>query len=84
MSSWIKIANYATGLDADLAVERLRGHGVPAHTRGNDIVGIFGFGFQGATARGVDLFVPATAARKARELLDLPDDPDPSSSFEDR
>ena len=36
-------------------VERLHAAGIDATIRGNDIVGIFGPGFQGATARGVDV-----------------------------
>ena len=37
--------------------------------RGVDITGIFGPGFQGATARGVDVLVPDEDADTARELL---------------
>ena len=74
MSTWTKLANFASGLEADLAAEQLRGQGIPAQTRGNDIVGIVGGGFQGATARGVDVLVPSTAIGKARDVLGL-DDP---------
>lgn len=74
MSAWTKIANYASGLEADLAAEQLRGHGIPAQTRGNDIAGIVGAGFQGVTARGVDVLVPSTTLGKARDILGL-DDP---------
>ena len=71
MSRWITLTNYASALDADIAVERLRSAGIPARARGNDIVGIFGPGFQGVTARGVDVLVPNTVAREARECLGL-------------
>lgn len=71
MSSWTKVANYASGLEADLAAEQLRGQGIPAQTRGNDIVGIVGAGFQGSTARGVDLLVPSSAVTEARDILGL-------------
>jgi hypothetical protein len=75
MSAWTKLANFGSGLEADLAVEQLRGQNIPAQTRGNDIVGIFGPGFQGATARGVDVLVPSDFLAKARAILGL-DDPE--------
>jgi hypothetical protein len=71
VSQWILLANFGSGLEADVAVERLRSGGVPAQARGKDIVGIFGPGFQGSTARGVDVLVPNTLIAKAREILDL-------------
>jgi hypothetical protein len=71
MSEWIVIANFGSGLEADLAVEDLRGQRIPAQARGNDIVGIFGPGFQGTTARGVDVMVPAAFAEEARLVLGL-------------
>jgi len=74
MSQWVLLANFASGLEADVAVEQLRGAGIPAEARGNDIVGIFGPGFQGATARGVDVLVPDTMIDSARDLLGLEDD----------
>jgi len=73
MSAWTKLANFGSGLEADLAVEQLRGQNIPAQTRGNDIVGIFGPGFQGATARGVDVLVPSDFIAKARDILGLDD-----------
>jgi hypothetical protein len=74
MTDWTKIANFGSGLEADLAVEQLRGQDIPAEARGNDIVGIFGPGFQGTTARGVDVLVPANLVEKARTVLGLDDD----------
>jgi hypothetical protein len=70
MSEWTKIANFGSGFEADLAVEQLRGQGIPAQTRGNDIVGIVGAGFQGTTARGVDVLVPSALVAKARAVLE--------------
>ena len=70
MTDWIKLANFASGLEADITVERLRAAGLHAEARGNDVVGIFGPGFQGTTARGVDVFVPMNELGDARELLD--------------
>ena len=71
---WTVVTNFASGLEADMAVEQLRGLGVPAQARGNDIVGIFGIGFQGTTARGVDVLVPDSQLVRARTILGLPDD----------
>lgn len=70
-SAWVKLATYASALEADVVVSRLEAAEIPAVSRGNDIVGIFGPGFQGATAKGVDVLVPAAALDDARELLEL-------------
>ncbi len=67
--SWVSIASFGMGLEADIAVARLESAGILAVARGNDIVGIFGPGFQGASGRGVDVLVPSDAADAARELL---------------
>lgn len=69
MTQWIKLANFASGLEADITVERLRGAGLHAEARANDVVGIFGPGFQGPTPKGVDVFVPENELGDARELL---------------
>jgi len=69
MDSWTKLINCASGLEADILVERLHAAGIDATVRGNDIVGIFGPGFQGATARGVDVLVLASALDAAKEFL---------------
>jgi hypothetical protein len=74
MSTWMKVANYASGLEAEMAAETLRAQGIPARSRGNDIVGIVGPGFQGATGRGVDVVVPSTAIKEARNILGLDED----------
>jgi hypothetical protein len=50
-------------------VEQLKSAGIEAVSRGVDITGIFGPGFQGATARGVDVLVPQDRLAEARELL---------------
>jgi hypothetical protein len=69
MESWTKLTNCAAALEAEILVERLHAAGIDATIRGNDIVGIFGPGFQGATARGVDVLVPASALEAAEEFL---------------
>lgn len=77
MTKWIKRANCGSGLEAEITVERLRGAGLHAQARGNDVVGIVGPGFQGATARGVDVFVLDGELREARVLL--ADDGEPNA-----
>ena len=69
MSSWVKLTNVATALEADMIVEHLRAARIQAVARGNDITGIFGPGFGGATARGVDVFVASIHLHTARQLL---------------
>ena len=73
---WVKIANYRAGYEADLAIAVLDASGIPAIRRGNDIVGLFGPGFEGPTSRGVDVFVPAAAAADAREVLSASNEED--------
>lgn len=76
---WVKLVNVAMGFEADMLVERLKSAGVDAVARGNDIVGLFGPGFQGATARGVDVLVPGDQLNEAREVLaDFQGDDEPS------
>lgn len=70
MATLIKLANFATALEADIVVEQLKSAGVAAVSRGVDITGIFGPGFQGATAKGVDVLVPEEQVDEAREVLD--------------
>ena len=70
MTGWVTIANFRAGYEADIAIAVLDAAGIPAVRRGNDIVGLFGPGFEGPRARGVDVLVPASAADEARELLD--------------
>ena len=69
MDAWVRLANYGSGLEADLVVERLRSAGIEAVARGNDIVGIFGPAFQGTTARGVDVLVFERELSAARALI---------------
>ena len=69
MATLIKLTNFATALEADMFVEQLKSAGIAAASRGVDITGIFGPGFQGVTAKGVDVLVPQEQADEARELL---------------
>lgn len=67
---WVKLVNVAMAFEAEMLVERLKSAGIDAVARGNDIVGIFGPGFQGATARGVDVLVADHRLDDAREVLE--------------
>jgi len=69
MTAWAKLVNLGSAFEADMLVEQLHAAGIDATVRGNDIVGIFGPGFQGVTARGVDVLVPDDELERARELL---------------
>lgn len=66
---WLRVANVASGWEAELLVARLDAEDVPARVVGNDVTGLFGPGFMGATARGFDVEVPAPYAAKARVVL---------------
>ena len=66
---WVAVADLASAYEADIAVARLESAGILAIARGNDIVGLFGPGFSGASARGVQVLVPSDALDAAREIL---------------
>ena len=67
--SWVQIASYPAGFEADLALARLQSAGILGIRRDNDLTGIFGPGFQGATARGVAVLVPSNAVEEAQAVL---------------
>ena len=68
--SWVPVAVFAAGYEADLALAQLESAGILAVRRDNDTVGIFGPGFQGATARGVAVLVPSDAVAEAKGILE--------------
>jgi hypothetical protein len=72
-TEWRAVATYASGFEADLAIAQLEAAEIPAVRHTNDTVGIFGPGFQGATARGVTVLVPAAALEDARVTLQVAD-----------
>lgn len=72
-SEWRVLATYASGFEADLAMAQLESAGIPALRDSNDTVGIFGPGFQGATARGVTVRVPAGALEVAQATVTFAD-----------
>lgn len=67
--SWVAIASFGAGYEADIAIARLDAAGITAVRRGNDLVGLFGPGFEGRSARGVEVLVPSDAVAQAREVL---------------
>jgi hypothetical protein len=67
--SWRDVATFSSGFEADFAIARLQAGGIDAVRDDNDTVGIFGPGFQGATARGVTVRVPAESLDAARAVL---------------
>ena len=71
-SEWCVLATYASGFEADLALATLEAAEIPAIRDNNDTVGLFGPGFQGASARGITVRVPTTELEAAREALGLP------------
>ena len=66
---WVAVTTVASGFEADVVVAVLGAAGIPARAHGNDFVGLFGPNFQGPTARGVDVLVPADAADEAGAIL---------------
>jgi len=66
---WRAAVTVSSGFEADLAIARLEAAGIRAVRDDNDTVGIFGPGFQGPTARGVTVRVPAEVLDKARAVL---------------
>jgi len=69
VKGWLDVATFSSGFQADLAISRLEAAGIRAVRDDNDTVGIFGPGFQGATARGVDVLVPSIQLHTARQIL---------------
>jgi hypothetical protein len=74
-SPWIRVATFATGWEGELAVARLATERVPARVTGNDLVGLFGPGFQGANARGFFVEVPSRYVSRAQLILARPVSP---------
>jgi hypothetical protein len=72
-SGWRVLATYASGFEADLAMAQLEAAEIPAVRDSNDSVGIFGPGFQGSTAQGFTVRVPASALDDARAAVSLAD-----------
>lgn len=68
--SWVRIASFATGVEAEMAREQLQSAGIAAIIHGEGS-GLFGAGFQGSLPSGVTLSVPKGDAERAHTLLDV-------------
>ena len=82
LNDWSVLATYASGFEADLVLAQLESADIPAIRDNNDTVGLFGPGFQGASARGITIRVPTADLDDARELLGL-SDPEPQERADD-
>jgi hypothetical protein len=71
VTGWSDVATFSSGFEADLAIAQLEAAGITAVSDSNDTVGIFGPGFQGATARGVTVRVPNGSIDEARAVLSV-------------
>lgn len=68
MSDWARIREYGARFEADIHASMLESAGIPVLVKGSE-TGIFGPGFAGATALGVELLVPADLLEEAREVI---------------
>jgi hypothetical protein len=68
-AEWVKLATYASGLDADMARATLEEADIPVQVRGQPI-GVFGPSFQGPVPGGLDVYVPSPELDRARDLLE--------------
>lgn len=66
---WVVARRYAAAYEADIAAAVLGAAGIEARVSGRDVVGIFGPGFGGATAQGVELLVPEDRLAEVDEVL---------------
>jgi len=67
--TWVAVASFGAGYEADIAIARLDAAGITAVRRGNDLVGLFGPSFEGRSARGVEVLVASDVAAQARDVL---------------
>ncbi len=68
-AEWVKLATFASGLDADIARATLEEADIPVQVRGQHI-GAFGPSFQGQVPGGVDVYVPSPELGRARDLVE--------------
>lgn len=69
MAEWVKVQEFATRFEAEIARARVESANIPATIKSHE-GGLFGAGFQGAVTSGVDLYVPSARLADARALLD--------------
>ena len=68
MAEWVKVREYATKIEADIALARLHSAQIPGTIKSHE-GGIFGAGFQGPVTSGVDLSVPKQYLKEAEKVL---------------
>lgn len=66
--TWTLLTECSAGYEADLKVALLEAAEIPVLRKGPE-TGIFGPGFAGATALGIQLLVPASKLEMARDVL---------------
>ena len=66
---WVVARRYGAAYEAEVAAAVLGAAGIEARVSGRDVVGIFGPGFAGATAHGVELLVPEDRLAEVDEVL---------------
>ena len=67
-AQWVTIATFSTGIQADMARQRLESEGIPVLV-GSNAPGIFGASFQGPVTGGITLQVPSPVSEWAHSLL---------------
>jgi hypothetical protein len=65
---WQLLMECASGLEADLATERLEGEGILVLADKPE-TGLFGASFSGPSVRGIKLYVPEEMVEEARAIL---------------
>ena len=69
MSHWVKVREFATRLEADVARVRIEAAHIPVTIQSHE-AGMFGAGFQGPVPTGVEVQVPSERLAEARSLLE--------------
>lgn len=74
MADWIKVREFSTRFEAEIARTRLESADVPAAIVSHE-GGFFGAGFQGTVPTGVELRVPSERIAEAEAVLETGLDP---------
>jgi hypothetical protein len=67
-TQWAELASFGTGLEAEIARQKLDDAGIPALIK-SDVSGIFGAAFQGIVPSGVSVSVPEPELARAKEII---------------
>jgi hypothetical protein len=67
-TQWAQLASFSTGLEAEMARQKLEAAGIPVLIK-SDASGIFGAGFQGVVPSGVTVSVPDPELARAQEVI---------------